>query len=459
MNRIYRLLPLFLQNLLIVLYDLKYFRRRGGQYKRQKRYYNNMQFASREILENEQNKRLRRFLGYVRKNSKFYARLYENIDVDQIRSMEDLSRLPSVTKEDIRLNFDDIVTISNINACTIHTGGTTGKSLKVYYKWSDVQDRYAVLDSFRESHGYKLGLKTAWFSGKSILSERDLKQKRFWKTNFIFHIRYYSTFHLSADNVVYYIKNLNEFKPKIISGFPSNIYEIAKLSIVKNYPIMFSPNAIFTTAETLTPEYRNMIEKVFKCRIFDQYASSEGAPFIFECECGNMHYQMLSGVIEVVDENDQPSDEGEMIVTAFATHGTPLIRYRVGDRIKLAPLSRFCQCGCQFPIVETIYGRSIDHIFSRERGKINLGNISNCIKKIDSIIHFQIIQYIEDEIDVLIETDSEKYSLTDEHVFKKELYDRLGQNMKINIRYVDSIPKAKSGKYQIVINKLPKIDT
>src|SRR3546814_13810209 len=78
----------------------------------------------------------------------------------------------------------------------------------------------------------------------------------------------------------------------------------------------------------------------------------------------------------------QPAREGEILVTSFTTRGTPLIRYRIGDRISLAPDDYRCPCGSCFPVVKHIDGRTADFIWSPENGKVNLGNISNSTKEI-----------------------------------------------------------------------------
>src|SRR5690606_19593805 len=142
------------------------------------------------------------------------------------------------------------------------------------------------------------------------------------------------------------------------------------------------------TAETLLERDVNAIRKFFSCNVRDQYASSEGAPFITQCSEGNLHYEMLTGIIEVVDDNLQPSNEGEILVTSFTTKGTPLIRYRIGDRIKLASNDLICPCGQHTPIVEKIHGRPNDYILSPDHGQVNLGNISNCTKGVKGIMQF-----------------------------------------------------------------------
>ena len=452
-NSIYTFSPNFIQNIFVSLFDFyNYTKRHSGRYKYYKNFYKKMDHSPLSELKIIQNKRLVDFLNYTITNSKFYKLFYKNIDISLIKRVEDLNKLPSINKETIRNNFHDITTINRKKACIIHTGGTTGKSLEIFFTWEDIQERWAILDTFREEFGYKLGKRTAWFSGKTILNEKDEIKKRFWKTDYFYNIRYYSTFHLTPKTIPYYIENLNKYKPIIISGFPSSIFEIANYARIYKMQINFNPTAIFTTAEILVSEQTKIIEKIFKCKVYDQYSSSEGAPFVIQCCNSNMHYELLSGVIEIVDENLNPTDEGEVLVTSFSTRGTPLIRYEIGDRMKIS--SQKCSCGNNNPIIERIEGRVIDFVYSNERGKMNLGNISNCVKYVKGVIKFQIIQNKVNEIVVKVLKDSNIYTDKDEKLFMKELRDRLGDNINIIFDYVNDIPKEKSGKYKIIKNEI-----
>jgi phenylacetate-CoA ligase len=81
------------------------------------------------------------------------------------------------------------------------TGGTTGKSLEVLFTRDNMQGRFIMLDNFIGRFGYKLEKKTAWFSGKNILKNKDVKKNRFWKTDNLHNVRYYSTFYLKETNL------------------------------------------------------------------------------------------------------------------------------------------------------------------------------------------------------------------------------------------------------------------
>jgi phenylacetate-CoA ligase len=401
------------------------------------------------LLEIQQTK-FKNFINFTNENSKYYKKVWKNID--NIDNINCLNTLPIITKEKLRSNINDVYTVSSTKSILSKTGGTTGKSLEVRYTRKDMQERFAMLDAFRNNYGYKLGKKTAWFSGKNILTIKDLYRNRFWKTDWFYKVRYYSTFHISSKSINYYINDLIFFRPEYIVGFPSNLYEIAKYGLNKGITFPSCIKAIFPTAETVTSESRKTIEKFFKTKIYNQYASSEGAPFIFECESGSLHLELQSGVFEVLDNNNQPAMQGRLVVTSFTTHGTPLVRYDIGDEISLSSL--ICDCGNNNPIVSEIFGRTDDYVYSKEFGKINLGNISNTLKGVQGIKTFQVIQNSLDTILILIVKDLDNFRSIDQQRFINNWKDRLGDKVKIEINFVKHISVEKSGKFRLVKNNI-----
>lgn len=455
LDQAYALLPTPLQNLAITLFDMQYYRRRGGAYEKLKSDYGLWYKAPLQEIESLQFFRLISFLKFVRERCPFYRERWQDLELTKIRTVSDLSLLPMVTKEEVRENLAKIATIRPREGYAGHTGGTTGKSLTNYYTWEDMQERMAILDSQRQRFGYRLGKRIAWFSGKNIVCPRDEKHNRFWKTDFWFNIRYYSTFHMSESRMPLYIADLEKYQPEYLSGFPSNIIELASFILRKNIKLSFAPEAIFTTSESILPEHVILMERAWKSKVVDHYSSSEGAPWVQQCEFGKYHYIMPSGVIEVLDENDKPAVEGEMVVTSFATRGTPLVRYRIGDRMRwAAEKGAECACGSCLPVVEKIEGRKYDYIYSKERGKIGLGNVSNCIKYGSGVIKFQVVQNELDRILVKMVVDKNEYTPAMEGLIKNEFEARLGRGVQLDFQYLEDIPREKSGKYMIVKNNI-----
>src|SRR5690554_830619 len=436
--------PVFVQNFTITLYNTWLYRKRhGGLYRHYRNYFEKFDNAPREVIDSEKNKRLAATLRHALKNSGYYRRV----------GGDALENFPILDKVTLLKQLDEISTISEENAEVSLTGGTTGASMKVLYTREDIQERNAMLDHFRAKFGYKLGRRTAWFSGKEIVRPKDLAKGICYRDDWINHIRYFSTFHITDRHFDLYWRSLMDFAPEYMVGFPSSVYDICVMAKERGLTYRGAVKAFFPTAETVLPQHRAVIGEVLGCPLIDQYASSEGAPFILECEKGRLHIHPLTGIFEVVDENLQPAQEGEILVTSFSTRGTPLIRYRIGDRIKLAPEDERCACGSHFPLVEFIDGRSSDFIWSPENGKVNLGNISNCTKDAPGIICFQVVQEQENAVDVKL-VKGREFTERDEASFIQALEARLGKAMTIQVEYVDEIPREKSGKFRIVKNLL-----
>ena len=441
-DKVIKIMPFILQNTGISLFNTYQYKvRHGGEYEKFKKYYSKVDEFSEEKLHEAFIDKKISFLAYVKSNSSWYKN----------HSFEDLSLVDVLEKQDIVNNLNKIKTINEKDGLVSLTGGTTGASMKVIYTKSDMQERFAILDHFRAKHGYELGKKTAWFSGKNLISENDISKGNCSHYDFVNKIRFYSTFHINKKNFGTYWRSLNKFQPEFIVGFPSSVYELCEIADSQGLRLKNKVKVFFPTAETVLPQHREVIGRVLGCKLVDQYASSEGAPFILECTEGNLHIHPLTGIFEVVDENMQPAMQGELVVTSFTTKGTPLIRYRVGDRIKLAPKDERCTCGSVFPIVNKIEGRSTDYILSPTHGKVNLGNISNSTKDVAGIIQFQVIQHSAKRLEVLVVA-SDDFIKKEQYKFEQALTERFGSELIINMKVVNQISKEKSGKFRLVKN-------
>lgn len=441
-----RLSPYLVQNIAVTFFNVYQYKiRHGGQYTYFREFYKKVDNLNQQDLNNEILKRKRDFLNYVISKSEWY----------KCQNLNNLEQAHILEKTDIINNLDKIKTINESEGIVSLTGGTTGASMKVIYTKQDMQERFAILDHFREQHGYKLGRKTAWFSGKNLVTQRDIEKGICSHYDFANKIRFYSTFLINEKNFDVYWKSLNDFQPEFLVGFPSSVFEICQIARDRGLKYKGKAKVFFPTAETVLPEHREVISEILGCKLVDQYASSEGAPFILECSKGHLHIHPLTGIFEVVDEDLNPAQSGQMLVTSFTTHGTPLIRYRIGDSITLADNSKKCDCGSIFPLVERIEGRTNDYILSPTHGKVNLGNISNSTKDTKGIVCFQLIQNSIDHIEVRIVT-SKDFDKKQELNFISSLRERVGNEIELSIRYVEAIDKERSGKFRIVKNLIGK---
>lgn len=451
LEKVYDRTPIFIQNLMVSLSGYHRNRTRYG-----KAYYEHRAFLkefdqwSLDEKLNYQERELIKFIRYAAESSRFYRDLYRDINLDEIHSANDLKKLPIVDKEMLRSNIAAVVTVPRKTAVEGHTGGTTGKSLVVLMTPEDMMKRMAMLDHFKSRVGFEhLKMKRATFNGKHIVPPQQ-KKKEFWRYNAACKQMIYSSFHLTEDDMVHYVNSINHFKPQALDGFFTSMCDVANYIERHQIKLEFQPVAIFPTSETLTAAGRELLERVFQCKVFDQYASSEGAPFVNECPNQVLHLELASGVFEHFED-----DSDEVLVTSFTTHGTPLIRYRIGDAMSFAKVSDTCSCGIEAPIVKEIQGRRLDFLYTSQGAKINGGNVANLFKNMpNALIRAQAIQNKMDEIKILLEVDKSQYRAGYDDLLRDEFEHKFGKETKIIIEHVDEIPREKSGKFRMIKNSV-----
>lgn len=439
--------PILIQNVLTTVkgYMLKK-QRYGETYKLALKEYLSRDYADKDALTEYQWKRIEELVRFAQKNSSYYKSFYKSINIDDVIATRDISKLPLLEKESVRNHIEEMYAIPEADCIYANTSGTTGKSMRFMVDKSDLQRRLAYLDFFKTVHGFiPMKMKRASFSSAKIVPPHQ-KKPVYWRSNLAINQRIYSGKHCKGELVKYFVEDLNKYKPASLDGYPSAMYEIARYINDNNIELQFKPIAIFPTAETLLPHYRKEIEKAFKCPVRDQYASSEGAPFIVECKCGKLHVAVDTGLIEFMDD-------GRMVMTCFETHGTPLIRYDIKDMAVLAE-NQHCDCGWNTPIVDHIEGRTIDYVLSPRYGRITSVYLSlvsedfnNCMKAM------QFVQNDAYSIDVYLETDDRYKSYMDKIIIDK-LHYYMGDEVEVRVHPVEEIEKDPSGKYRFVINNI-----
>ena len=370
-----------------------------------------------------------------------------------------LNKLPFLEKSVIR---EDIESLLNNNPkrgknISSKTSGTTGTPTISYYDHDSVQLSFAFWKRFH----YWIGIKEIYprsirFSGNIIKSVNNNKPP-FWIENKIENQLLMSTYHLSPENLITYIKKLNSYKPKLLDGYPSAIFILADFIIKNDIKLTFVPEAICTTAETLYDHYREKIETAFSCKVYNQYASSEGGSFITECTYGKYHLNIDTGVFRFFNVRGKEvwKDEmGELVVTSFRSWKTPLINYKSGDWVKLGSDIRDlqkCNCGSYMPVIEKILGRQDDILVNADGAMIGMASY-RILKHTTNIKECQIIQDKKNNI-LFNVVKAKGYDVRDEKRLIKIAKEVLGSNTVVAVEYVNTISKSANGKFKSVVKK------
>src|SRR5699024_185577 len=210
-------------------------------------------------------------LHHLKENISFYS----NINIDNQNIIGSLKDLPITEKDDLRTELKKR-SITSKNLKITKTGGTTGKSLKVYTSEVDRAKRMAYLDYIKYLNNVQPFSKRASFTGKEITPNKH--KNKLWRYNFPMNQILYASFKLNIDNVRYVYENMRKNKNESIDGFPTSIHLVAKYILKNKIKIDWNVKAVFPTAETLTENAKSDIERAFNTVVIDQYASSEGAP-------------------------------------------------------------------------------------------------------------------------------------------------------------------------------------
>lgn len=446
---VYEKLPVAVQNAAMSMYGWYLYRQRYGKvYRQTLQWLAGLDTTDRAAMQRLQEERWQEFLRYAVEHSAYYRNAYRDIDLSRVQAVDAIDRLPILEKETLRQQLSRFYTVDKSKAVLSYTGGTTGKPLEIRYHPDDLQRRMAYLHFWEGSLGISQKDKRATFNGRQLVA-RERETQVFWRYNAFRHQMLYSTFHMTEDHLPLYAASLNRFQPAVINGFVSAIYQLASYLLQTGTPVTFQPKAVLTTSETLLPYQRQTIEQAFGCPVRNQYASSEGAPFVVECACGNLHYLWYTGIIE-----SYPTAQGtEMLVTGFDTRGTPLIRYRIGDMWE--PSGDTCPCGSCFPVVRRVEGRAVDYLVSPRYGKVSLAHLADVIKGLpSSVVNTQYVQKEPTVIHIRMVVDRALFTAEDQRRIVEEMAYRFGDDMRFDIEIVDHIEREPSGKYRLIKNEL-----
>lgn len=418
----------------------------------------NTQWLSVDEIEKIQWKKLKNLLAYIYTNVPFYHRVFKTLNMapKDISTPEDFRKLPLLSKEDIRTNINDMLSLNYKKSDLIpnSTGGSTGVNLNFFSDRKRSGYVSAVVLRNDRWAGLEIGDKKAilWGSPFDISLQDNLKNKIYDK---LFRTLFLSSYNLSEENMFLYAKKLLQYKPKVIIAYPSPLYHFAKF-LEENEIKGINPKSIISSAEVLYEYQRELIESVFQCRVFNNYGCREFDAIAQECsEHSGMHITAEHVYLECLKGDGEPAalgERGELVITDLDNYGMPFIRYRICDVGVLS--DRKCNCGRGLPIMEKIDGRTFDIVVGTS-GRAVGGTFWTILLRtaIEGIKQFQVIQESMSEINIKV-VPRESFDESQIDKLTNKIREYLGGDMEVNFQIVDKIPPTKSGKFRFVISKV-----
>jgi phenylacetate-coenzyme A ligase PaaK-like adenylate-forming protein len=184
------------------------------------------------------------------------------------------------------------------------------------------------------------------------------------------------------------IRELNDFNPSMLSGYPSN------LSLLSNYEeLTIKPDVVITGGELLSDEVREKLRNKFNCYVQTHYSCTEAGEIACECSCGHLHINEDWVIVEAVDKDNNPVETGvlsdKILITNLSNYIQPFIRYELSDRVIIH--DEGCSCGKKSRWLE-VEGRT-DDILEFENGVLVAPmSFYKILSDIKQIIRFQLVQ-------------------------------------------------------------------
>lgn len=456
-KQIYAKSPVFLQNIYISIYGYYWKRRRyGGCFNQKVKEFKNHENFSGKQWVNYQTLELQKLLIHAFTTVPFYNSLYKKHgftlqDFEKFE-LKDLQKLPYLEKDDLR-KFGTTTLLSNKRkkGKFYASSGSTGTPIQIYFSEKFHQTWSALYEvRVRNWAGVNYRMPRAMIGGRRIIMDAK-SNPPYYRYNKAESQSYFSAYHISNTTAKDYVLGLQKSKAKYLVGYAMSIYLLAQ-SIIKLNLKTPRLKSVLTSSEKLTPIMRGVIEKAFKCKVFDAYSGVEACGLISENERGELLFSPDSGIMEVVDNDGKPvnyGQSGEVIATGFLNYDQPLIRYRIGDNVKLSN-NQETLTGSKMLKIDEIEGRTEDIIIGKSGQK--MVRFHSIFIGIPSIIISQVIQHSLNKIEIKLVVDN-LYSVNYEKIMVARVKSQLGE-MKIHFCYVKDIENMNNGKFKAVISNL-----
>ena len=444
------------EHVLLPIVEWKY----GMRVRKQLRGLEETQWWTVEHLRELQAQRLRPLIKHAYENVPYYRKIFKQrgLTPSDIQSASDLTKLPILTKKEIGENFDAMLSsdFAQRKPKLNFTSGSTATPLQYYIDWESWSMAWACIYFGWRLAGYKFGDKMATLSDfyatpKKKDAALQAKMRLLIERNLALPV-----LRLSDEIMERHSKLLLKHQPRFIRGYPSAIYVLA--DYLKRHDLSpIKPKAIFTTSEVLLPRRRKLIEKVFRCPVFDGYGCGDGGGSAIECfEHNGHHIPIQRCVMEFVDNEGQAvpaGQEGNIVLTDLFNYSMPFIRYQVGDIG--VPSDRTCPCGRGMPLIGKLRGRTSDILKFRDGTVVTGVALTTILEYCSAIRQYQIVQLDMDNLLVRI-VKGKEYTEQDSKNLLMNIKQQIGQDINVDIQFVEEIPATRTGK-RFIISHMPDL--
>lgn len=312
-----------------------------------------IQKASESELKRLQLKLLKEQMRFVYENSKFYRSKFKESGVNnlQIRSLEDIQKLPFITREELEKEFWNVLSVPFSDISTIRmSSGSTGLPLAIAHTQKDI-------DNYAEASARKLTYHGV--TGKDVLqvtSAYGLWQGA-WSVHWGAEKIGACVIPVGAGDTERQIRIIRQFKSTVLYGVTNYHLRIAEVAKSMGQSLSdYNLRLGICVAERPTKQQIEILKKELGYeKVVLDYGATEFPGFSVNCDCSDFHHVWADYyLVEVVDPQTHElcgeGEKGELVITSLQRKGFPLVRYLSRDVTTFMGFAE-CECGMSHPKV------------------------------------------------------------------------------------------------------------
>lgn len=418
-----------------------------------------LKMSTRAELEKFERRKLQALFETISTSTPFYRELPQ---FSALRKGADprefLCELPLITKEMIQEDVErfTLTTVPRSKRKWSTTGGSTATPLGFF----DIRRTSQAIETAYIHHiwsqvGYTPTSRSAVFRGCVVAKNNG---DRLWIYEPFQRALVFSSYHLQGETLKRIFSKLQKFDPAFIQAYPSSANLLAAYMEESGAKSPENLKVIFLGSETLPLWQRKRISSAFGVPVYSWYGHAEKAALAFESgDSDELHIFPSYGYIYLRAADGtivtEPGVSGEIIATGFTNLATQFVNYRTGD-IGVWASETPRKIGNSFMrTLARVEGRAQEFAITDSGRKISMCAMSIHVGMFDAIKQLRFIQNERGKILMEIVRKS-NYSESDESKILSAVGEALGEGMRLTLRYVESFPRASSGKGRFMEQKL-----